>query len=143
MFTQIGERGEQQEHWRWVLDTGATNHMTGSKSVFCELDSGIRGMVKFSDGSVVEIEGHDTILFVDKGGKHHKLTAAEKAHVAQSEEDEPALFMVTASILPDVPNSNSKSTEVIDDGITAPVSVEPEEELQLCITKDRLGSQFN
>ena len=74
MFTQIGERGEQQEHWRWVLDTGATNHMTGSKSVFCELDSGIRGMVKFSDGSVVEIEGHDTILFVDKGGKHHKLT---------------------------------------------------------------------
>ena len=68
---------------------------------------------------------------------------AEKAHVAQSEEDEPALFMVTASILPDVPNSNSKSTEVIDDGITTPVSVEPEEELQLCITKNRLGSQFN
>ena len=28
-----------------------------------------------------------------------------------------------------------KSTEVIDDGITAPVSVEPEEKLQLCITK--------
>ena len=54
---------------------------------------------------------------------------AEKAHVAQSEEDEPALFMVTASVLPDVPNSDSKSTEVIDDGITAPVSVEPKEEL--------------
>ena len=39
--------------------------MTGAKSVFSELDSGIRGMVKFSDSSVVEIEGHDTILFVD------------------------------------------------------------------------------
>ena len=49
--------------------------------------------------------------------------------MAQSEGDEPALFMVTASVLPDVPNFDSKSTEVIDDGITAPVSVELEEEL--------------
>ena len=43
--------------------------MTGAKSVFSELDSGIRRLVKFSDGSVVEIEGHDTIQFVDKGGE--------------------------------------------------------------------------
>ena len=67
---------------------------------------------------------------------------AEKAHVAQSEEDEPVLFMVTTSVLPDVPNLEKelpKSTEVIDDGITAPVSVEPEEELQLCITKAPAG----
>ena len=55
--------------------------------------------------------------------------------MVQSEEDELALFMVTASVLPDIPNSDSKFMEVIDDGITAPVSVEPEEELQLCITK--------
>ena len=48
--------------------------MTGAKSAFSELDSGIHGTVKFVDGSVVEIEGHDTILFVGKGGNHHKLT---------------------------------------------------------------------
>ena len=59
---------------RWVLNTGATNHMTGAKSAFSDLDSGIRGTVKFGDGSVVEIEGHGTILFVGKGGNHHKLT---------------------------------------------------------------------
>ena len=47
MFAQIGERGEQQEHRRWVLDTGATNHMTGAKSAFFELDLGIRRTVKF------------------------------------------------------------------------------------------------
>ena len=41
---------------------------------------------------------------------------AEKAHMAQSEEDELALFMVTAAVLLDVPNSNFKSTEIIDDG---------------------------
>ena len=49
------------------------------------------------------------------------------------------LFMVSASILSDVPSFASKSTEVrvIDDGVTAPlVSVKPDEELQL-------GSQFN
>ena len=43
--------------------------------------------------------------------------------MAQSEEDELALFMVTASVLPDVPNAEEelpKSTEVIDDSITAP-----------------------
>ena len=28
----------------------------------------------------------------------------EKAHVAESEEDESTLFMVTTSVLPDVPN---------------------------------------
>ena len=52
--------------------------------------------------------------------------------MAQSVEDEPALFMVSASDLPDVPNFDSKSTEVevIDDGVTAPlVSVKPEKEL--------------
>ena len=72
MFAQIGERGEQQEHRRWVLDTGASNHMT--RAAFSELDSRICEMVTFGDGSIVEIEGRGTILFVDKGGKHHKLT---------------------------------------------------------------------
>ena len=42
--------------------------------MFSKLDSRIRGTVKFGDGSVVKIEGRDTILFVGKGGKHHKLT---------------------------------------------------------------------
>ena len=74
VFAQIGERGEQQEHRRWVLDTGATNHMTEATSAFSELDSEICETVKFGDGSVVEIEGRDTILFVGKGDKHHKLT---------------------------------------------------------------------
>ena len=58
MFAQIGERDEQHEHRRWVLDTGATNHITRARTVFSELDSRIRGMVIFSDGSAVEIEGY-------------------------------------------------------------------------------------
>ena len=38
------------------------------------LDSGIRGTVKFGDGSIVEIEGSGTILFISKGCEHRKLT---------------------------------------------------------------------
>ena len=58
--------------------------------------------------------------------------------MAQSEEDEPTLFIVSASVLFDLPSFDSKSTvvEVIDDGVTAPlVSVKPEEELQLGVAK--------
>jgi hypothetical protein len=30
---------------RWVIDTGATNHMTGAYGAFAELDTGVCGMV--------------------------------------------------------------------------------------------------
>ena len=55
-------------------NTGATNHMKGSRPAFSELNSVIRGMVKFGDGSVVEIEGRSAILFIGKEGEHRKLT---------------------------------------------------------------------
>ncbi|XP_021321292.1 uncharacterized protein LOC110437238 [Sorghum bicolor] len=58
---------------RWVLDTGATNHMTGSCSVFAELNTSVTGMVKFGDGSVVNIEGKGTVLFACKNGEHRRL----------------------------------------------------------------------
>ena len=48
--------------------------MTEARSAFFELDLGIRWTMKFGDGSVVEIERRGTILFVGKGGEHHKLT---------------------------------------------------------------------
>ena len=47
--------------------------MTEARSAFFELDLGIYWTMKFGDGSIVEIEGRDTILFVGKGGEHHKL----------------------------------------------------------------------
>jgi hypothetical protein len=70
VFTQLSEE-KKIEHRRWVLDTGATNHMTGCGSAFSELDRNIRGTVKFRDGSMVQIEGMGTILFQCKNGEHH------------------------------------------------------------------------
>jgi transposase InsO family protein len=58
---------------RWVLDTGATNHMTGSRCLFAELDTVVTGTVRFGDGSVVDIKGKGAILFALKSGEHRRL----------------------------------------------------------------------
>ncbi|XP_066320732.1 uncharacterized protein [Miscanthus floridulus] len=41
----------------WYLDSGATNHMSGSRNAFINIDTAVRGFVKFGDGSEVAIEG--------------------------------------------------------------------------------------
>ena len=46
----LGRVGADQEQ-RWHLDSGASNHMTGSKEAFSELDDDVIGTVKFGDGS--------------------------------------------------------------------------------------------
>jgi hypothetical protein len=48
--------------------------MSGAGSAFSEIDFGVRGSVKFGDGSVVEIEGHGTIIFLGDTGKHRRLS---------------------------------------------------------------------
>jgi hypothetical protein len=37
--------------------------MSGAHGAFTDLDTGICGMVRFGDGSVVRIEGCDTVIF--------------------------------------------------------------------------------
>jgi hypothetical protein len=58
---------------RWVLDIGATNHMTSARDVFAELNTAVMGTVRFGDGSVVSIEGKGTVLFACKTGEHRRL----------------------------------------------------------------------
>lgn len=56
------------------LDTGVSNHMTGNRAAFSELDLSITGIVKFGDGSVVDITGRGTIIFATRKGWHRTLT---------------------------------------------------------------------
>ena len=39
----------------WYLDNGASNHMTGDREKFQELDEAVTGKVRFGDGSTVQI----------------------------------------------------------------------------------------
>ena len=40
----------------WVLDTGASNHMTGCRSALSHIDEDVRGTIRFGDGSTVDIQ---------------------------------------------------------------------------------------
>ena len=50
----LGHVGGEQEQW-WYLDSSASNHMTGSKAAFSELNGDMTGTMKFGDGSRVAI----------------------------------------------------------------------------------------
>jgi hypothetical protein len=74
VFAQIGEEDEVVNFTRWVVDTGATNHMMAVRSVYSVLDTGVCGTFKFGDGSVVWIEGCGTIIFSCKSGEHRSFS---------------------------------------------------------------------
>ena len=50
----LGREGDGAEEM-WYLDTGASNHMSGNREAFSELDTGVVGTVKFGDYSGVDI----------------------------------------------------------------------------------------
>jgi hypothetical protein len=60
----------------WYLDTGAMHHMRGGGggNVFFELDRVVWGIVKFGDGSVINICDMGTVIFSRHHCKHKVLT---------------------------------------------------------------------
>jgi hypothetical protein len=68
VFTTVGEE-EDPEPRRWVLDTGATNHMTRSRVAFVDLDTSITRTVHFGNSSMIRVEGCNIILFACKTGE--------------------------------------------------------------------------
>ena len=57
----------------WYLDSGATHHMTGRRDLFSDLNTNVRGTVRFGDASKVEIKGVGSIVFEAKTGEHRVL----------------------------------------------------------------------
>ncbi|XP_078438598.1 uncharacterized protein LOC144709068 [Wolffia australiana] len=47
VFAHLGDE-EQRDEEMWVLDTGATNHMSGSRMAFAELDAAVLGSIRVS-----------------------------------------------------------------------------------------------
>ncbi|XP_024004866.1 uncharacterized protein LOC112082012 [Eutrema salsugineum] len=60
---------EKGKEGTWYLENGASNHMTGVKSFFLELNENIKGKVKFGDGSCIDIGSKGLILFEGKTGE--------------------------------------------------------------------------
>ena len=75
VFAHLGERETQNEE-TWVLDTGATNHMSGSRAVFTELDTTVFGTVCFGDNSVARIEVKGAIVFSCENAEHRSFAGA-------------------------------------------------------------------
>jgi hypothetical protein len=73
LFVQLGENGGSDSA-RWIMDSSATNHMTGVRAVFSKIDLRVHDTVHFGDGSVTNIEGCGTILIKCKTGGHKALT---------------------------------------------------------------------
>ncbi|KAL1549229.1 hypothetical protein AAHA92_17359 [Salvia divinorum] len=63
-----GEAGRKDN--MWYLDTGASNHMCGNRSMFVELDELVSGNVSFGDESKILVKGKDKILIRLKNGAH-------------------------------------------------------------------------
>ncbi|KAK1434246.1 hypothetical protein QVD17_11166 [Tagetes erecta] len=57
----------------WILDNGASNHMTGNQDWFTHLDQTTVGKVRFGDDSRVEIKGRGTVVLQGKSGQQRIL----------------------------------------------------------------------
>ncbi|XP_047309826.1 uncharacterized protein LOC124913276 [Impatiens glandulifera] len=64
----IEAKNDETSRDAWFLENGASNHMTGDKEKFFELDEAVTGKVKFGDGSTVQICGKGSIMFECKNG---------------------------------------------------------------------------
>jgi hypothetical protein len=56
LFVQLRDR-EHGDCSRWIVDSGATNHMTGERGTFMEIDNKVHDTVRFGDGAVASIKG--------------------------------------------------------------------------------------
>jgi hypothetical protein len=69
----LGDGSSNDKTDGWCLDTGATHHMTGRWEFLTELDSNVRGSIKFGDASGVEIKGVGSVIFTAESGEHRLL----------------------------------------------------------------------
>jgi hypothetical protein len=73
VYATLSDEGDKDPR-RWVLDTGASNHMMGPQAAFTSLNARTSETVRFGDGSVIQIEGRCMILYQCRNGEHRSLS---------------------------------------------------------------------
>ncbi|KAL8107457.1 hypothetical protein AgCh_024023 [Apium graveolens] len=69
MLPELKVEDDRKESQIWYLDNGASSHMTGQKGKFKDLDESVTGLVRFGDGSTVNVKGRGTVSFACKNGE--------------------------------------------------------------------------
>ncbi|KAI9180068.1 hypothetical protein LWI28_000828 [Acer negundo] len=54
----------------WFLDSRASNHMTGRKDLFTELNKKVQGEISFDDLSKISVQGRRDVMIKQKNGDH-------------------------------------------------------------------------
>ena len=68
------KENEKSEDNRWYLDSGASNHMCGKRSMFVGLDESFGGKVAFGDESKIAVKGKGNILIRLKNGENQMIS---------------------------------------------------------------------
>ena len=84
MVNHVFEDLRKRKTLNRCLDADATHHMTDQREFFTELDSSIRGSVKFGDSSGVEIKGTGSVIFTAASGEHRVLTGVYYIHALRN-----------------------------------------------------------
>ena len=54
----------------WYLDTGCSNHMTGHREWFVNIDDKVKSKIKFADNNSVTAEGIGKVMIQRKDEQH-------------------------------------------------------------------------
>ncbi|XP_050877698.1 uncharacterized protein LOC127081487 [Lathyrus oleraceus] len=64
----------EEKRNKWYLDTGASNHMCGDRSMFVEINEATTGNVSFGDDLKIPIKGKGKIIIRLKNGSHQFIS---------------------------------------------------------------------
>ncbi|KAM1179120.1 hypothetical protein ACFX1X_018618 [Malus domestica] len=68
------KNNDGDQDYTWYLDTGASNHMCGRRSMFVELNESVSGNVSFGDKSKIPVKGKGNILIPLTNGGHQLIS---------------------------------------------------------------------
>ena len=61
--------GNEEDSMSWYLETECSNHMTGNRNWFIDLNPCMRNNVKFVDNSSIMVEGIGKVMITRKDGR--------------------------------------------------------------------------